>query len=65
MNIGTLRPIARTLLRSYEVRSARSADLAQAIMRGSLHLGLMERSFAMKERNLRICSSSSKEVCVS
>ena len=34
MNIETLRPIARTLLRSYEVRSARSADLAQAIMRG-------------------------------
>ena len=34
MNIGTLQPIARTLLRSYEVRSARSADLAQAIMRG-------------------------------
>ena len=34
MNIETLRPIARTLLRSYEVRSARSTDLAQAIMRG-------------------------------
>jgi CRP-like cAMP-binding protein len=34
MNIDTLRPVARTLLRSYEVRSARSADLAQAIMRG-------------------------------
>ena len=34
MNIETLRPIARSLLRSYEVRSARSTDLAQAIMRG-------------------------------
>ena len=34
MNIETLRPIARTLLRSYEVRSARSNDLAQAILRG-------------------------------
>lgn len=34
MNMETLRPIARTLLRSYQVRSARSADLAQAIMRG-------------------------------
>ena len=34
MNIETLRPIARSLLRSYEVRSARSTDLAQAIIRG-------------------------------
>jgi CRP-like cAMP-binding protein len=34
MNIETLRPIARTLLRSYEVRSARSVDLATAIIRG-------------------------------
>lgn len=34
MNLETLRPIARSLLRSYEVRSARSTDLAQAIIRG-------------------------------
>ena len=34
MNTETLRPIARTLLRSYEVRSARSSDLAEAIIKG-------------------------------
>ena len=34
MNIETLRPIARSLLRSYQVKSSRSADLATALMRG-------------------------------
>ena len=36
MNVDTLRPIAQTLLRSYEVRSARSSDLASAIVKGKL-----------------------------
>ena len=36
MNVDTLRPIAQTLLRSYEVRSARSSDLAAAIVKGRL-----------------------------
>ena len=36
MNIDTLRPVARTLLRTYEVRSARSNDLAAAIVKGRL-----------------------------
>lgn len=34
MNIETLRPIARSLLRSYQVKSSRSIDLATALMRG-------------------------------
>jgi len=36
MNIDTLRPVARTLLRTYEVRSARSNDLAAAMVKGKL-----------------------------
>ena len=34
MNLETLRPIARSLLRSYQVKSSRSIDLAKALMRG-------------------------------
>lgn len=34
MNAATLRPIARTLLRSYQVRSSRSIDLAEAMCKG-------------------------------
>ena len=34
MNATTLRPIARTLLRSYQVRSSRSIDLAEAMCKG-------------------------------
>ena len=34
MNIETLRPIARSLLRTYQVKSSRSIDLATALMRG-------------------------------
>ena len=34
MNATTLRPIARTLLRTYQVRSSRSIDLAEAMCKG-------------------------------
>ena len=34
MNLETLRPISRSLLRSYQVKSSRSIDLAKSLMRG-------------------------------
>ena len=34
MDIETLRPVAKKLLRTYQVRSSRSADLAKALMYG-------------------------------
>ena len=36
MNEESLRPVARSLLRSYQVRIARSRDLAEALARGTL-----------------------------